>query len=70
MLNFDWSAAVPLGWVKIIVMALFALVVVWVWSLPSSYLYRGAPDRRAWRNLKLWATFVVAFQAFLYWVFG
>jgi|YelNatPaOPRAMG01_1025707.scaffolds.fasta_scaffold00031_33 hypothetical protein len=70
MLNFDWLAGLSMDQVKLLVMALFAVVIGWVWSLPSRYIYRGAPDRKGWRNLKLWATFVVLLQAFLYWTFG
>lgn len=70
MLNFDWLASVSMGQVKAIVMALFAVVVVWIWTLPNRYIYRGCERRSLWRNLKIWATLVVLFQAFLYWTFG
>ena len=70
MLNFDWLAGLSMAQVKAIVMGLFFVVVVWIWLLPKRYVYQGAPDRRGWRNLKVWATLVVLIQALLYWTFG
>ncbi|HFE52047.1 MAG TPA: hypothetical protein ENK07_01315 [Bacteroidetes bacterium] len=70
MLNFNWLSGLSMAQAKAIVLGLFALIVLLVWLLPNWYIYRGAADRKIWRNLKIWATIVVFLQAALYWYFG
>jgi len=69
MLNFDWIANLSLGWAKFIV--IMAFVVPWIFALlqKRSYLYQGAPDNARWRDLKIWATIVVAIQISIYIIF-
>ncbi|GBD94341.1 hypothetical protein BMS3Abin05_01947 [bacterium BMS3Abin05] len=66
MLNFNFLANVPLIWAKVIVLILFAVIFILVWLLPMDYIYKGAPDRKLIRNLKLWATLLVILYGFLY----
>ena len=70
MLNFDWLSGLSMGQAKAVVLGLFAVVLLLVWLLPADYIYRGAQDRKPWRNLRVWATGVVLLQAFLYWMLG
>ena len=66
MLNFNFLANVPLVWAKIIILALFAIIFILVWIIPNEYIYKGAPDRKWYRNLKLWATLIVILYVYLY----
>lgn len=34
--------------------ALFVLAAGWVWTIRRDFIYRGAPDRAAWRDLRWW----------------
>lgn len=39
--------------------SLFLIATIWTWTLPREFVYRGAPDQKPWRDLRLWATLVV-----------
>ncbi|MFQ6038836.1 MAG: hypothetical protein ACE5LV_09495 [Candidatus Aminicenantales bacterium] len=64
-----WLQDVSLGWGKVIATVFFAGMALWAWFRPKSYIYRGAPDRRRWRDLRLWATLLLGIQVVLYLVF-
>ncbi len=66
MLNFNFLTNVSVVWAKVIVLVLFAVIFILVWLLPNEYIFKGAPDRKWYRNLKLWATLIVIFYAYLY----
>jgi len=52
-----------------IFLAFFGALLAGVWLLPRGYVLRGAPDRRAWRDLRLWTVALVAAHAVVYWCF-
>ncbi len=62
MLNFDWLAGVSQETAKLIFYALYILIGILVLLIPNSYIFRGLePEDRKWyRNLKIWAIFVLA----------
>jgi len=66
MLNFNFLMNVSSIWAKVIVLALFAVIFVLIWLLPNDYIFKGAPDRKWYRNLKLWATLIVILYGYLY----
>jgi len=53
-------------WAKVIVLALFVVIFILVWILPNDYIFKGAPDRKWYRNLKLWATAIIILYGYLY----
>ena len=54
---------------KTVFLAFFAVLVVAVFTLPRSYIYRGAPSRALWRDLRIWALLLVLLHAWVYWRF-
>jgi len=66
MLNFNFLMNVSAVWAKVIVLVLFAVIFILVWILPNDYIFKGAPDRKWYRNLKLWATFIIILYGYLY----
>ena len=48
---------------------LFAIAVIWVFTLKKDYVYLGAADRAAWRDLRLWTAFALLPYAFIYLLF-
>lgn len=62
----DWLNDLPLYWAKVTGTAFFVLVIVWALRRPRNYIFRGAPDRKVWRDLRLWAAIVLVAQVVLY----
>ena len=54
---------------KSIFLGFFLLLIVAVYSLRPDYIYRGAPSRSRWRDLRLWALILVLLHAYVYWQF-
>ena len=54
---------------KTIFMGFFLLLIVGVFSLRQDYIFRGAPSRSRWRDLRFWALFLVLVHAYVYWQF-
>jgi hypothetical protein len=62
----DWLAGLPLMWGKIIAVIAFVGTTIWAWRRPRSFIYQGASDSRAWRDLRIWATVLMAVQIVIY----
>ena len=60
VLNFDWLSGVPIEIARWVFLVLFIIIGGLVWLVPAEYVFEGAPDRRWWRDLRLWAVFVLA----------
>jgi hypothetical protein len=60
---------IPLGWVKVIVMFLFLVLIIWAWLIPKEYIFSESPDRKVWRDLRIWTTIAVITEAFIYLIF-
>jgi hypothetical protein len=54
---------------KTLFLAFFGLIAVGVLMQPRAYVYQGAPSQARWRDLRLWALFLVAIHAVVYWWF-
>ncbi len=65
----EWLSKIPLGWGKIITIAGFAGIVVWVWIRPKIFILEGAPDDKWWRDLRIWASVAMGVQIVLYMIF-
>ena len=57
---------IPIGLVTIFAMALFSSIGIACWTLGREQSFMDAPDQNRWRDLRLWATLVVAAQFGLY----
>ncbi len=66
---FEWIHLLPPWCAKIGAVMLFGGVILFTWTLPKEFIYVGAPDRALWRDLRIWATVLVAFQIIIYYVF-
>lgn len=66
---FEWIHALPLWAAKAGALALFAGVLVFIWRLPAEFIFHEAPDRAWWRDLRIWATALLAFQCVIYYIF-
>ena len=54
---------------KTVFMSFFLLLIVGVFSLRTDYIFKGAPSRSRWRDLRLWALFLVLVHVYVYWQF-
>ena len=62
----EWIANVPLFWAKIIAVATYGGGIIWTWVRPKSFIYENAPDRKIWRDLRIWITAIMLIQIALY----
>jgi len=62
----EWLADIPLYWAKIIGTIFFVSVMIWALTRPKDYIFQGAPDRRIWRDLRLWGAAVLSVQIIVY----
>ncbi len=64
-----WLTGLPLWWGKVIAVAFFLAIAVWAWRRPRSYIYKDAPDNHRWRDLRVWASVLMAIQTLIYLAF-
>ena len=62
----DWLAGLPLVWGKIIAIVAFFGIAIWAWRRPRSFILQGAPDSSRWRDLRIWASILMAIQIVIY----
>ena len=62
----NWLAGIPLLWGKIFAVATFVGVIIWVWFRPKRFIFLGAPDKRKWRDLRIWASILMIIQIIIY----
>jgi hypothetical protein len=60
---------IPIFWAKVIITLLYLLLALWVWRRSKSYVLEGAPTKRNWRDLRLWALLLIGIQMALYLIF-
>ncbi|TAL30649.1 MAG: hypothetical protein EPN93_19435 [Spirochaetes bacterium] len=65
----DWIHGLPLWTAKIGAGIFFLSILVIAWIMPLEFVFHGAPDRARWRDLRIWATILVAVQCILYYIF-
>jgi hypothetical protein len=49
-----WIDSLPLWTGTACALSLFIIVGLWACTLKRDYIYLGAPDRAAWRDLRIW----------------
>ncbi|MDD2890972.1 MAG: hypothetical protein PHE49_10105 [bacterium] len=62
----QWLSGLSSIWVKGIATAFFLLMIIWAILLPKEYIFKGAPDKKLWRDLRLWAVIVLVVQIIIY----
>lgn len=65
----QWLNSIPLVYAKVAAMSLFLMIVVISWMLPGEFIFSGAPDRKKWRDLRVWGTVIVLLQFIIYALF-
>ena len=69
MLNFDWISGLDLSIAKILILSVFVLQFIFILFLKKDYIFAGAPDRKNWRNLKIWVLILSAIMITIYTIF-
>jgi len=54
-----WLGSLPMSVAVACTMGLYVVAMVWVWVLRREFVFRGAPDQRWWRDLRIWSTVVL-----------
>ena len=63
---FDLLGDVPIFWAKIIAVITFSAGILWTWMRPKSYIFNNAPDKKNWRDLRIWITVIMIIQIAVY----
>jgi hypothetical protein len=58
--------SIPLSRARLFVLALLILPLVGLLLQKRSFIFRGAPDQKRWRDLRLWAVIVLLPYVVLY----
>lgn len=66
----QWLGGLPMGVAVACVVGLYAVAVIWVWTLRREFVFRGAPDHAWWRDLRIWATLIIVPYVAIYLVLG
>ncbi|MDH7552890.1 MAG: hypothetical protein QHH74_04470 [Spirochaetota bacterium] len=61
--------SLPLWYAKVTAMLIFLGMLIVAWLLPYNFVVQGAPDKKRWRDLRLWATLLTIVQLFIYYIF-
>lgn len=59
----------PVAWANYISIAGFLFLGGMVWLIPKSLIYTEAKDQSRWRDIRLWATVLIAMQLAIYSIF-
>ena len=62
--------SMPVAWALPLSVLAFVVLLGVVWFVPRETVLRGAPDDAPWRDLRLWATVLVAVQIGVYLAIG
>ena len=66
MLNFDWANNVSGLWARIFIITAFFIPFIFALTMKKEYILKGAPDRKRWRDLKIWVLILVIIQTIIY----
>ncbi|MEM7078635.1 MAG: hypothetical protein AAF513_08410 [Pseudomonadota bacterium] len=64
-----WSS-MPEIWANYLSILGFVLLLLLVWRIPRHLIFSGAPDQARWRDIRIWATVLIAIQIVLYTLFS
>ncbi len=66
----DWLGSLPMSIAMACAIGLFVVAGLWVWTLKTDFIFRGAPDRNRWRDLRLWSMAVLLPYITIYLLLG
>ncbi len=66
----QWLGSLSMTWALISALGLYCIAVIWVWTLPRTFVFRGAKSTRRVYDLRIWATLVVIPYVVVYLIFG
>jgi hypothetical protein len=61
-----WLREIPLIWAIVVTVAMYGVMIGWAWLRPAKFIYAGAPDKKGWRDLRIWATILMMIQILIY----
>ena len=62
----EWLISLSPTTARACAVGLFLLAAVWVWTLRREFVYRGAPSRARWRDLRIWAVLALIPYVIIY----
>ena len=65
-----WLASLPMSVALFSAIGLYVIAVIWVWTLPREFVYRGQSTQSRWYDLRIWATLVVIPYVMIYLLLG
>jgi len=66
----NWLGSLPMWVAMACAIGLFVLAGIWVWTLRDDFIFRGAPDRSRWRDLRIWSMVVLLPYIMIYLLLG
>jgi hypothetical protein len=57
---------IPIFSAKIVITLLYLLLAFWVIKRSKSFILEGAPTKRNWRDLRIWALLLIGIQIVIY----
>jgi hypothetical protein len=62
----EFLGSVPIFWAKIIAVITFSGGIWWTWIRPKSFVLKDSPDKKNWRDLRIWITVIMIIQIVVY----
>jgi hypothetical protein len=60
----------PQWWAYVFTVVLFFLLLAGSWLIPRKEILADAPDQARWRDIRIWATVLIAVQLLIYFMFS
>ena len=60
----------PVWWANVITVVLFVVLAGGCFLIPLGRIVEGAPDQKAWRDIRWWAVVLIAIQLGIYAIFS
>jgi hypothetical protein len=62
-------STLPVAWANYLSIFGFLVLGTLVWLIPKKVIFTEAPDQSRWRDMRLWASVLIAMQLALYTLF-
>ena len=60
----------PVAWANYISIFGFVLLAILIWSIPLPKIFADATDHSRWRDIRIWASGLIALQVSIYILFS